>query len=98
MLGAAGQTRPTQLQRLEEQAELDIGGATAFLFEEAALDISDARYVLDWALEAERLGAVVRNYLRVESFETPRPGTPWRVGVCDTLTGSTERRCWHGWS
>ena len=87
MIGAGRRERPRRLDTYAEQPMLATSG-TAYAFEEAALVSSDARFVLEWALEAERLGADVRNYVRVDTVEPD--GSGWRVGLCDALTGATS--------
>ena len=88
MMSAGRRPWPRRLDRYDEQAML-VAPGVAYAFEEAALVTSDARFVLEWALDAERLGADVRNYVRVDMVEPAGPGAGWRVGVCDALTGAT---------
>ncbi len=87
MMSAGRRERPRRLDTYAEQPMLATSGA-AYAFEEAALVSSDARFVLEWALEAERLGADVRNYVRVDTVEPD--GAGWRVGLCDGLTGAAS--------
>ena len=90
MLSAGRRARPRHLTSYDEQALLARDDAPAYAFEEAVLVESDARFVLDWILDAERLGAVARNYTRVEAIVRAPPGDGWRVGLCDALTGATS--------
>lgn len=86
---SAGRRRwPRRLTRFPEQRMLADGRAAAYEFEEATLVESDARFVLAWALDAERLGADVLSYVRVDAATPHRDGS-WRLGLCDTLSGAT---------
>lgn len=87
-LSAGRRRRPRRLTQFPEQAWLANSRAAAYEFEEATLVESDARFVLAWALDAERLGAHVFTYARVETA-TPHGDGSWRLGLCDTLTGAT---------
>ena len=88
MMGAGKRARPQRLDRYEEQAQLTDAGP-AYAIEEAALVASDARFVLEWALAAERLGADVRNHVRVTAIDAAAPGGAWQLHLCDALTGLT---------
>lgn len=87
-LSAGRRLRPRRLTRFPEQDWLADGRA-AYEFEEATLVESDARFVLAWALDAERLGAHLFTYARVDTATAHGDGT-WRLGLCDTLTGATS--------
>lgn len=87
-MGAGRRRWPRRLDDYAEQAILARADAPAFEFEEAALVGSDARFVLEWTLDAERRGATVWNYVRVESTARARDGV-WRLGLCDMLSGAT---------
>jgi glycerol-3-phosphate dehydrogenase len=87
-MGAGRRRWPRRLDDYPERAMLAEPDAPAYAFEEAALVGSDARFVLDWALDAERRGAAVWNYVRAESITQARDGA-WRLGLCDTLTGAS---------
>lgn len=88
VMGAGKRARPQRLDRYEEQTQLTDAGP-AYAIEEAALVASDARFVLEWALAAERLGADVRNHVRVTAIDAASPGSGWRLHLCDVLTGVT---------
>ena len=86
VMGAGKRARPHRLDQYDEQAHLVAAGA-GYAIEEAALVTSDARFVLEWALAAEGLGADIRNHVRVDAIERAEAG--WRLGLCDGLTGAT---------
>lgn len=79
---------PQRLEQFPEQALFRREDAVAYAFEEGALVASDARFVLSWTRDAERHGAEVLNYARVDAV-TPRRGGGWTLGVCDALSGAT---------
>lgn len=87
VMGAGKRARPQRLDRYAEQAHLAAAGP-AYAIEEAALVTSDARFVLEWVLAAERLGADVRNHVRVDAIDAGESAAGWRLQLCDTLTGS----------
>ncbi len=89
IMGAGTRARPERLDDYPEQAYLTTAGP-AYAIEEAALVTSDARFVLEWALAAERLGADVRNHVRVDAITRTAGDGPWRLRLCDVLTGATS--------
>jgi len=89
VMGAGKRARPQRLDRYDEQAHLR-DTLPAYAIEEAALVTSDARFVLEWALAAERLGADIRNHVRVDAIEAVETGAAWRLRLCDVLTGATS--------
>ena len=89
VMSAGIRARPHRLDQYEEQVHLADAGP-AYAIEEAALVTSDARFVLEWALAAERLGADVRNHVRVDTVESDGAGAGWRLRLCDGLTGVTS--------
>ena len=89
LMGQTSRLLPRRLGAFAEQTLLRQRDAPAYAFEEAALVASDARFVLEWILEAERMGAATHNYARVETVEGA--GTAgWRVGLGDARTGATS--------
>ena len=89
LMGQTSRLLPRRLGDFAEQALLRHRDAAAYAFEEAALVTSDARFVLEWILEAERMGAVTRNYARVEAADAAG-AAGWRLGLCDAVTGVTS--------
>ncbi len=57
----------------------------SLVYEEAALDVSDARLALEWILAAERMGGIARNHCEVQPSRDP--GNGWALDLRDHLTG-----------
>lgn len=90
LLGS-GRRRPARaLDTYAERALLAPPIGAAYAFEEGCLRASDARFVLSVAGHAERFGAEIRTYHRVESCVFDARTRTWEVPLTDTLTGATD--------
>ena len=86
-LGLGRRARPRWERLFSERAMLNHGGPRgALAYEEAALDTSDARFVLSWILGAPGADSAALNYCAVESAEYHASHRLWRLQLCDTLT------------
>ena len=94
-LAAGRRSRPHHLTQFPEQVLFATPQPRAYTFEEATILESDARFVLALVQDAERCGARVQTYTRVDSISSHRDRT-WRLGLTDVLNGQTseiEARC-----
>lgn len=90
LLGLGRRSRPRWERDFPERAMLNHGGPKgALAYEEAALDASDARFVLSWILDAPGTESAALNYCAVESAEYHGSQHLWRLQLCDTLTHAT---------
>ena len=94
-LAAGRRSRPHHLTQFPEQVLFATPQPRAYTFEEATILESDARFVLALVQDAERCGARVQTYTRLDSISSHRDRT-WRLGLTDVLNGQTseiEARC-----
>ncbi len=92
LLGRTRRTRPRFECDFPERAMLNHGGVPgALTYEEAALDTSDARFVLSWILNGGGRDSAALNYCAVTSADFDPALRGWRVSLTDTLSqASTE--------
>lgn len=91
LLGGARRRRPRCDHDFEEGPLLRQAGAIALTYEEAALDSSDARFVLSWILDAEGPGAQARNYCALKDAAFDGRRGRWDLALENTLTGEQVR-------
>jgi len=95
VLAGGRRSRPHYLTQFPEQVLFATPQPRAYTFEEATILESDARFVLALVQDAERCGARVQTYTRVDSISSHRD-RKWRLGLTDMMTGQTselEARC-----
>lgn len=86
---AAGRRRPARvLDDYPERALLNGPLGPAFAFDEGRLLASDARFVLRTAQRAERAGAEIRTYHRVDACAYDPNAGVWDVQLTNTLSGA----------
>lgn len=89
LIGLARRRRPYFERQFAERAMLNHGGVPGALsYEEAALEASDARFVLSWILNGGNTGSAALNYCAVRSAAFDRSQKAWRIDVSDTLASS----------
>lgn len=92
LMGRTRRSRPRFERDFPERAMLNHGGVPgALAYEEAALDPSDARFVLSWILNGGGHDSAALNYCGVASAEYDTFAHSWHLSLSDTLNHASTQ-------